>query len=256
MSPWTDRMTRLHLLPLLLLGLGACASAPETEMDSAWNVELSPYVWVASVEGEVSAGGSSPTVSLDDPLGLEKGAILHGELGHGDWALIADGLYVDYGGRTRELGPLTTTVGIQAGIGKLSLARRLLRSQLGEDGTLDVQLLAGARYAHVELDLDRQGGGAWMGDEDWVDPLVGVRAKAWLWGGLGLELGSDIGGFGVASDLVWSLYLRADWRVSRGFGIFAGYNLLDYDFDEGPDSDTLRYDLRLSGPVLGVAFRF
>lgn len=60
----------------------------------------------------------------------------------------------------------------------------------------------------------------------------------------------------MASDLVWSLSTRIDWNPYPGFGVFAGYHILDYDFDETAGSDTIRYDLRLSGPLLGVAVRF
>ena len=64
------------------------------------------------------------------------------------------------------------------------------------------------------------------------------------------------GAKGVASDLVWSLSARVDWNPYPFLGVFAGYSVLDYDFDEASGSDTIRYDVRLSGPLLGLVVRF
>jgi len=245
-------------LVLLIAGTVGCATSSHPANDVGWNYELATLYWAVGLEGDVAVGdgGGSSSASLDDPLGFEKGAILHGEMERDSWSLIADGLYVDYAGSTGNLGPLTTQVGIEAAIVKLAVERTVASwSASSTTGRIDLSAYAGARYVHLEVELDVQASGRRAAREDWVDPFVGLRVQIPMGQHFGLELSGDVGGFGVGSDLVWDLSTRIDWNPYPGFGVFVGYKILEYDFDEG-SSDTIRYDVRLSGPLLGLAWRF
>ncbi len=53
------------------------------------------------------------------------------------------------------------------------------------------------------------------------------------------------------SDLTWQALAAVNYRFEK-VGVVVGYRYLDYDFD---DSDVFD-DLNLSGPFVGVKFRF
>ena len=251
----TDRAAwRLATLVLLAAATGCAIPAEPERHGDGWEFGVSTLYWAVGIEGDVSAsdGGGSTDASLADPLAFQTGAILEAEVERGPWSGRFEGLYVEYEGGTDELGPLTTRVGIDAGLAKLTLARRVDTGQ----PAVDLRVYAGARYAHLDTGLDVRAGVDRGVDKDWVDPLLGLRARAAVHPAIDIELACDIGGFGVASDLVWNLQARVDWKPYPAFHVFAGYNILDYDFDESPGSATIRYDLRLTGPILGVTVRF
>lgn len=246
------RGTTLSLLATLAL---AACTAPPPASDTGAGIELGTFGWLASIDVDVGTGGSGggggggSSATLNESLGLEKAFPFRGELDRGAWAVLLDALYIEYGGSTRELGPLTTRVGIDAGVARLAAAREI---GAWRGGAVTVEALGGVRFAHADVSLQPRAGSPTSADETWVDPVIGMRATALLHETLELELLADIGGFGVSSDLVWSARLLADWRPTPGFSVIGGYNALDYDFAD----DSLRFDVALHGPVLGLAFRF
>ena len=69
--------------------------------------------------------------------------------------------------------------------------------------------------------------------KSWIDPIVGVRAKAPVGKGWSLEGYGDIGGFGVGCDLTWMLQGRVNWQVSPVVGVGLGYRALYQDYGTG-----------------------
>lgn len=124
--------------------------------------------------------------------------------------------------------------------------------------TLDV--LAGARFWHISNDVMVTASHVSAGSRTashresfgWVDPMVGMRAFAPLTEKLSLQAQADIGGFGVGSDLTWSVLATANYVVTDHFSVSAGYKGLKVDYDRNGHV----YDTTLSGPVLGVTYRF
>ncbi len=59
-------------------------------------------------------------------------------------------------------------------------------------------------------------------------------------------------GFGAGSDLTWSALATVNYVFSDHLSGSVGYKVLDVDYDHGGHV----YDTRLSGPVLGMTYRF
>jgi hypothetical protein len=251
------------LAPFLLALCGACASSPGSRGEAGGAVEtevgVGPVLWLAGFEGDVSTGDApGEGATLDDPLALDAGIMGLVEVRRGEWSLLAEGLYVDYGASTRELGLLTTEVSIQAVVASLSVGRTLGRWSLGAGPEREARLDAyvGGRVAHVDLGIDVAALPPSDAATTWVDPIVGLRGRVGFSETLGLRMAGDVGGFGISSDLVWQAALSLDWRPWRHFGFLLGYRVLDYDFDEDDPGDTLGFDVRLLGPFLALVGRF
>ena len=91
--------------------------------------------------------------------------------------------------------------------------------------------------------------------ESWVDPLIGSRFGIDLSVRWNLTAETNVGGFGVGSDLAWNVQGFVGYRTSL-FGmpttLAAGYRALHQDYDH----DDFEWDVTMYGPVLGAVLRF
>lgn len=89
-------------------------------------------------------------------------------------------------------------------------------------------------------------------DKDWVDPIVGLRAQwnfheKWF-----LAAKSDIGGFGVSSDLTWTVQGSVGYAFSERISAELGYRHMDTDYEDG----AFTYDVAETGIYTGLNIRF
>ena len=89
-------------------------------------------------------------------------------------------------------------------------------------------------------------------DTDWVDPIVGLRAQwnfheKWF-----LAAKSDIGGFGVGSDLAWTLQGTVGYHFTDCVSAELGYRHLQTDYEDG----NFTYDMAETGIYTGINIRF
>ena len=119
-------------------------------------------------------------------------------------------------------------------------------------GYTAVDLLAGARYWHQEVEinlaltatldvgglaLSRGRAIARAGGVDWVDPLVGLRIRHQLAPGQELLLRGDVGGFDVGSQFSWNVLATYSFQIGAYYGLtysgMLGYRALAVDFEKG-----------------------
>jgi hypothetical protein len=90
------------------------------------------------------------------------------------------------------------------------------------------------------------------GDLDWVDPIVGIRAQwnineKWYLAGR-----SDIGGFGVGSELAWTLQATVGYKINPRSTMELGYRYMNTDYDD----DSILYDVTEAGLYMSYNFKF
>ena len=93
-------------------------------------------------------------------------------------------------------------------------------------------------------------------DQDWADPIVGTHLILDFSPCLAAFLKADIGGFGVGSDLSWSVGAGIELRFLRHLALQAGWNVLDVDYSTGSGADLFRFDMSMSGPFLNLVAIF
>ena len=119
--------------------------------------------------------------------------------------------------------------------------------------TLDA--LGGVRFWHISNDVTVSALGRTVSYGEsfgWADPLVGARAFLNVTDKLSLQAQADVGGFGAGSDKTWSFMGTVNYVFTDHLSVSAGYKVLDVDYDD----DGYVFDTRLSGPVLGMTWRF
>ncbi|MES2922660.1 MAG: hypothetical protein V4819_13995 [Verrucomicrobiota bacterium] len=88
--------------------------------------------------------------------------------------------------------------------------------------------------------------------EDWVDPIVGMRAQwnineKWF-----LAASGDIGGFSVGSDFAWSVQATVGYNFNERYSLELGYRYLDTDYT----NDKFVYDVANGGIYTSLNIKF
>lgn len=245
--------------------LAAGPARAEGEGDDGWRVIVSPYVWAASLDGDLALAGLQTPV--DAPFSdifdhLDFVAMAEAEIGRGRWALLVDGEYVKTSQEERVLGaPVDLgirTVNVDVAVAYRAYERPLGgTTRLGRPRRFTIEPIAGARWTRLEAEVAAPGLEAGRKSE-WTEPILGVRADydvdaAWtLAGRVDVGVGGDddsvnagvMLGYGaqfLGRPTVWRFGYRLLWQDHRA-----------RDFTGG----TFRWDVTRQGPVAGFSMQF
>ena len=240
-------------------GFAAAGDSAELLRRDDWSFNISPYVWAASLEGTVAAVPGLPPIEIDagfkDILrNLDLAAMTLVELRYRRFGAYADMFYTDIstGAETpRQILFDDIDVRSELFIGTFGGSYRAIA---GERGFVD--LLAAARVWSVDTRLDIDG--ALLDDrevednQNWVDPVIGLKGRFDFGGGFHLFGLGHVGGFGAASDLTWDVFGGLGYDFNDTVSAVAGYRHLEVDYTH----EAFTFDVELSGPVIGATIRF
>ena len=88
--------------------------------------------------------------------------------------------------------------------------------------------------------------------DDWVDPVIGLRGRFNLNKAFYLTAESDVGGFGIGSDIAVQAYAALGCQITRNIFSEVGYR---YYYDDFRDTNFL-YQLALHGAQITVGLKF
>lgn len=221
---------------------GPVARDEDDDRDAEWRFALSGYAWLASKNGVLESGGTP--IVLDDPS-ESTGLFLYAEGESPDrWGFVAD------------LDLLHSTDRANGGAGVIEIEDDTLIGELdatfrpAPDSTL--QLLAGVRVLDDTTDIRFPLLPDARSDTTQIDPVVGLQGTWELGSGVRVRLRGDVGGFGADSDFTYQGLGLLAWEFAGHWNLTAGYRLLGWEYEVSGN----RVDLRLDGPVLGLAVRF
>lgn len=230
---------RVSLIAFTLSSL-ATASARADE----WRNLIAPYVWGSGLSADITVDGHpvDPESNADFMDNLEFAGMLRYE-GHNDkMGILFDAIYAGFGfpsDRTPAELDLSSTV--------LELAGSWHANDRFE-------VLFGARYYDISLDVNFDALPDVDESDSWVDGIVGFRGNApmgdhWKW-----YFRGDVGAGG--SNFAWNAETAFVWSPNETFSLAMGYRVLDTDVDLGPSSADSSMDAMLNGPFLGFVFHF
>jgi len=243
------------------------APAPVAAERPNWALQITPYMWAAGLDGDISPFRRAPTIGVEKSFSdvlddLNFGGFINVWGRYDRFVVSGDMMYVNTTD-SHAFGPLpplplpippgavvTGSVDSKQFMATLQGGYRVLDTP---DFTFDV--LGGVRFWHISNDVTVSALGmsrSYGESFGWVDPLIGARAFLRLTEKLSVQAQADIGGFGAGSDLTWSALATVNFSLTDHLAIAAGYKVLDVDYRH----DGHVYDTRLSGPVLGVTYRF
>lgn len=232
---------------------GRVVSAVEDRVDSAVESRVDAFKSAAAAQRDVIEGKVRAEVFNDARDRVERDVLKH----------------LERFGRDHRFGRdnrLMRVVAAEVKTERLALARanaRLASARLRASADASLQpavTQARAQVRQSEADLAKAIGNRiaaalpteGSADVDWLDPIVGVRARYELDEKWYLAGKSDIGGFGVGSDLAWTVQATVGYQFSERISTELGYRYMDTDFSEGE----FVYDVAEHGLYLGLNLTF
>lgn len=246
----------------------SAANAQELNLtpEDEWYFSAAPYIWFAGMDGELTVRGldADIDVGFDDILDVLKlGAIGHFEAKKNQWSLMADLVFLSIEDDADTPGRLVSKIeaGMDTWIVELGAAYDFPAKPFAKNPNRmrSFSLLGGLRYTSLEMKLDFDSFLSISDIErhrDWVDPYVGFRgnirwSEKWT-----SSFRADVGGFGVGSDFVYQLRFNQILKLNEKTDFVFGYRHLDYDYEDGSGRNQFRFDASMSGPLVGLNFRF
>jgi hypothetical protein len=250
------------------------AGAEEDKSDGKWHFTVTPYLWLPDINGSVTytnPAGAGGSVSTDlDPSSylnsLDFAGMFEAEARKDNWLVFTDYIYVHTGGHTSSVKSITgpgglVTVPVNVG-GSNSVVTNVWTLAGGysvvHTPAVSLDLFAGTRLLSLSASANWNfngptGGLARAGHveqtlTEW-DGIVGLKGEVrfgeskWF-----MPYYADIGA--GSDNWTWQGLLGVGYRFSWGDAVLAVQSL-SYDF-----SDSHQLNLRMTGPALGVSFRF
>lgn len=237
----------------LVLAAGMAASAAEPE---GWKFELTPYLWAAGLEGDLTINGHEAEFEkefsdLFDMLDI--GGSLFGVAQYNRFIFLGA---VDYFSLS------TDKLDVEDQPPGRTLDSKLLLGELAAgyqfDGFMEgmtISVLAGARLTSMELDLELADGETASKDNDLVDPILMLNPSIPIFpskiDGLRFNPILAIGG-GNDADLVYELFPQFQYQVTDHMAARLGYRTVGYKFEDGDNE----LNINLAGLIIGAGFTF
>lgn len=224
-----------------------------------WSFLIAPYVWAAGIKGTAATLPPLPPIDVDASFqdilkNLDIAAMVALELRYRKFAGYADIVYTGISADAdTPRGILFDEIEAESEvfIGTFGGAYRVLE---GERSFLD--LLAGARVWSVDTTLKLDGGlladREIQDNQNWVDPVVGIKGRYFFGHGFFLNWMGHVGGFSASSDLTWDAFGALGYEFNDTVSAIAGYRHLEVDYEQGG----FEFDVQMSGPVIGATIRF
>lgn len=223
--------------------------------ETGWQFELAPYLWGSGVKSKIGVRNleAESDLSFGDILGLMKlGFMSHAEARKGHWGMFNDVLFVKLGSSTeKRIGEGLKKIDVDVKGDFKQWAIEFGGFYRFGEGKLTFDALAGARYNYMGTNVDF--GPLDFGyDKSWIDPFVGGRLGLRLTERQALTFRADVAGFDPGSDFTWNLVGMYRCRVGKNMELGLGYRHMDTEKESGNRS----FDSVMSGPVVGIGFRF
>lgn len=266
MKAMSKNMYSNLMMILILLGFLTAPTLAEEEgmaaEEDVWT-QIGVYGLFVGIEGDTRLNQvtSDVDVSFDDIWdNLDIGFMGYAEHRRGKWSFIGDVAYlkVEADKTVASRPPLSVTLDAEAEQLMLEgfVGYRLLTQDL-QDARLGIDLLGGARYNDIEIELDSRvtllGPATSVsrdGSVDTVDGVIAVRVEYSHNNGWGLTGWADIGEGSDSSS--YQLFGGVNYTFKNNIRLHAGYRLLNLEYD----GNSFEYDLDYTGPQIGLSYKF
>ena len=254
----TSRLNARRAKPALAVSLAALA-LPCTAEAQSWDYGASIYVWMSALDTSLETPLGTVTTELSFSEILDKldfALFATFEARNGPWVVIGDLNSTDLETSLATPGPIfleaeiDPTLTIVSAFGGYAIVDRP-----------DLRIEAGGGLRFYDLGLDTRivgsiapGGQTFNVSESWVDPVIGIQARAPLserWFARGF---ADMGGFGVgdASELSWQVYVGGGYAINSTWAVEFGYRHLSIE----KNIDSVSLTMEQFGPLIGLTARF
>lgn len=259
----------------------AADMAIKTAETSNSSFQISPYVWMTGLKGDVSPFRLAPTVEVDKNFSdvlkdIDFAGFVDFYYRQDRFVFSGDIMYVNVSD-AQAVGPKrfdASIIGLPLDFdisnAKIKVNSTTFNStltagyRLVDEPNISFDLLGGVRLwrvsnevsiaADVSLDGMPIADGALSLKKSfgWVDPLIVARSKISITDKVSVLLNADVGGFGAGSKLTWQVLGTVNYSFNENWTASIGYKHMAVNYDRGGRV----FDTKLSGPVMAVTYRF
>lgn len=226
----------------------AAAAQTATAGDRAWEIELTPYLWAAGINADVTVRNQSASVDASfsdivDALDVGGAFLLRAQ--RGPWVVWTQVDYLSLSSDELDDAPAVGTLGQDVTMATLGFGRNFEST----NGRRSVDVLLGARYLDVDTDLRLNGIGTFGQDRDATDPLIIIRpsfqlSERWRFNP------TFSYGTGGDSEKVWEMQPQLQFTTTERTALRFGYRKLHYEL-ESENGNV--FDGAFEGPFLGFS---
>lgn len=219
-----------------------------------WEYGGSAYLWLAGVDGTTTADDSI-NVSFNDVVDtLDLGLMGLLTAQKGKWMLFGDFIYLSL---SEDINTTANIVGNPAELDadfelKGFVSTFGVTYRVFEDDRTSLDIVTGARYFYLDVDLDGNLAASpisYSDSEDTLDGIIGTQVKIDLTESWYFSLYADVGA--GDSKLTWQAWPLVGYKFAK-LDAVAGYRYLKWETDNGNTFD----DLSFNGPMFGAKFLF
>jgi len=230
--------------------------APFTK--DAWHVNVSPYLWLAGLDGNLKLLGHEAAVhqSFADIFGnLKVGFMGLTEVRRGRFGVLTDFLFVRVGDQGAVPVPqLPVPVQVKLTTNTFTLTPQVAY-RVWSQKHFAADILGGFRYYHLgaktNFDAGTFGQQSYSGTNNWADATGGGRLLARLTPKIGAFLIADAGGGG--SSPTWEVIYGAGYKILKNATLQIGYRRLYFNRQDG---SAFGLEATQQGLILGTTIRF
>ena len=238
--------------------LGAAQAGAQAAPD--WSFEISPYLWMAGLDGTIQPVAGGPTFSSSLSFGdildnLDAGFFISGSAQRGRLVILGD-LYYISASDTVRVPPVAPPVDRVRGKAEVLQGTFAAGWRAVDRATHSLDLLAGMRAGETEIEAEARAGGTGIrqvrDDITYAAPILGLRGRVALSDRISLTGYGDLGGGTSHVDSTWQLSATLDYHLSDRAALSVGYRHEKLDIDNG----SARSNTDTSGFLIGTRLRF
>jgi outer membrane protein OmpA-like peptidoglycan-associated protein len=252
-SAGANMSNRIGTIARVATTLAIAVAAPSAQtQDENWGFEISPYLWAAGIDADVTVANQTVNIKRDfsdivDALDI-GGGIMAGA-GINRFVAVTQVDYVSLDSDELDEAPARGRLESKTLFAMLALGYRFG----GETPGKHFDVLLGARNLSLENTLTLDGLGSFKGDNDFVDPILMLRPSLPL--GRRWRLNATLSyGTGGDSEKTWELQPQVQFQISDHLAARFGYRRLHYDIRA--ENGRNRFDGAFEGLVLGLGGTF
>ncbi|WP_233270290.1 porin family protein [Chachezhania sediminis] len=239
--------TPVSTLSVLFLSTGLAAPALA---QSDWNYAVSFYAFAP--ETTTTIRSRTAKLSFSDALeNLDFAYMGYASASNGTWSFFGDYVYTDL--------QYTAAVGARGGLKAVNKTQYLsgyAAYRIYRAPRAYVDLAGGFRWFKTDTSLQPQFDGQSVGRkleavDDWIDPVVGLRAHVNLTEKWSMMALADYGGF-TSDSTTWQVTANVGYAFNDNWMAWLGYR--EVSFDHTLNGQPFKYEQ--SGPLFGVTYKF
>ncbi len=227
----------------------------------AWNVELTPFVWLPSIRGEFSSEillGESEISAADLISNLEMAFMITAEVSKGKFFIAPTYVYTKLGMEevlwSDNDGENDIVLKPEM---KMTIFELIAGARFRVNKFFNVDPFAGFRYSNYNIygSIEGHDTNSFEEDVDFWDPVIGIQMSYYPHPRVPIIFKTDIGGFGVGSKFSWTASVNSGYTISPSIDLLAGFSAYGTDFEkENALGNNIGLDMTMYGFDLGMKY--